>query len=92
MSQHVVFGQRHGGAEGLAAGNNGHFMERIGVLEQDADQRMAGFVPGGAFLVLFGHGHAAALAAHADFDAGFLQFGRADGFLVHAARPAARLH
>ena len=53
-------------------------------VEADVDQGVAGFVPGGAFLVFLGHGHAAAFAAHADLDAGFLQFDHADGFFAHA--------
>ena len=46
---------------------------------------MAGLVPGGDFLVLVGHGHAAALAAPAHLVAGFLELGHADGFLVGAS-------
>ena len=58
----------------------------MALLEQDIDQRVAGLVPCGDFLVLVGHGHAAALAAPAHLVAGLLELGHVDGLLVGARR------
>ena len=51
-------------------------------VEHHVDQRMAGFVPGGKFLILIGHRQAAAFAAPAHLVARFFEFGHADGLLV----------
>ena len=82
--QDVVLGQIHRRSQRLAAWDDGDFVQRMSVLEDHVDQRMAGFVPGSALFVFVGHGQAAALAAPANFVAGFFQFGHGDGLL---ARP-----
>ncbi len=57
-------------------------MQRVGVRQQDVEERVAGLVVGGRLLFLLGHGHAAALAAPAHLVAGFLELGLRDFVLV----------
>ena len=57
-------------------------MQWVGVLEDNADQGMARFVPGRDFLVFIGHCEASSFATPSDFVTSFLEFGHVDRFLV----------
>ncbi|TSC55517.1 MAG: hypothetical protein Greene041639_574, partial [Parcubacteria group bacterium Greene0416_39] len=53
-------------AKGAAAGNDRHFVQRVGPLDRDGQDRVASFVVGGDLLILVGHHHGAALRTHVD--------------------------
>ena len=82
--QLIAFRQAHHHAQRTAARNDGDLVERMGVFEQDVDERVACLVPGGVAFLFVGHGEAAALAAPADLVARFLEFFHRHGLLVLA--------
>ncbi len=82
MGNLVAFGEIHGSAEHLAAGDDGDFVERIGVIAVDADEGMAGFVARGHLFVFLGHGPPRAFFAEHDFVARFFEVLPVNGFLT----------
>ncbi len=75
----VLFGQLDGGAEGLAARDDGDLVERLGAFGEGEDDGVAGLVAGGHPLFLVVEDARAALAAPADLVAGFFEILFVDG-------------
>src|ERR1051326_5121272 len=73
-------------SQSLPTRNDRDLMQRMGVLQKNVDECMAGFVPRGKFLVFISHCEAAALAAPTHFIASFFELFHADGLLVRARR------
>ena len=89
--EYILLGQGHSRAKRLATRDDSDLVQRVTLVEQHVDDRVAGLVPGGDFFVLVGHREAAAFAAPAYLVAGLLQLSHADGFFVRTGRQQRRL-
>ena len=82
----VVNGQLLSHAQGHAARNNGHLMNRVRSRNQSGNQGVAGLVVGRIAALIKAENHAATLGAHEDFVLGQLEVVHFDFFFVFASR------
>ena len=82
----LVGRQRHGQAERHAARHDRHLVQRIGVRQQDAEQRVTGLVNRGDLLLVLGDDHRTPLGAHHHLVLGVLEVVHRDELLVLARR------
>ena len=82
----VLFRQEHGNAQGAAAGDDAHLVDRVVLRHQPADDGMPRLVVGRIALLVFGHDHGFALGAHHDLVLGELELGHAHGADIGARR------
>ena len=83
--ENVALREGHRRPQGPPARDNGHLVERLGVLQEHLGERVTALVPGGNTAVAVGHRVRPAFAAPEDLIARLLQVGVGDGRAVAAS-------
>ena len=77
-------GNLHGDAPRHSAGDDGYFVNRVGVGALGGDEHVTGLVVGGVALLVIGQQHRLALGAHQDLVLGYFEVIHVDRLAVVA--------